>query len=41
MDRIIVMDKGHVVESGTFLELLSKEKGKFKELWEHQINGFV
>ena len=41
MDRIIVMDKGNIVESGTFTELLSKEKGKFKELWEHQINGFV
>ncbi|HJD66388.1 MAG TPA: ATP-binding cassette domain-containing protein [Rickettsia endosymbiont of Bembidion nr. Transversale] len=41
MDRIIVMDKGDIVESGTFTELLSKEKGKFKELWEHQINGFV
>ncbi|MEY4464026.1 MAG: ABC-type multidrug transport system, ATPase and permease component [Pseudomonadota bacterium] len=41
MDRIIVMDKGEIVESGTFTELLSKEKGKFKELWEHQVNGFV
>ncbi|ABV79493.1 multidrug ABC transporter ATP-binding protein [Rickettsia bellii] len=41
MDRIIVMDKGNIIESGTFTELLSKEKGKFKELWEHQINGFV
>ena len=41
MDRIIVMDKGNIVESGTFTELLSKEKGKFKELWEHQVNGFV
>ena len=41
MDRIIVMDKGNIIESGTFNELLSKEKGKFKALWEHQINGFV
>ena len=41
MDRIIVMDKGNIVASGTFTELLSKEKGKFKELWEHQVNGFV
>ncbi|AXU06258.1 ATP-binding cassette domain-containing protein [Rickettsia japonica] len=30
MDRIIVMDKGKIVEDGTF-----------KELWEHQVNGFV
>ncbi|MFY9589779.1 ABC transporter ATP-binding protein [Rickettsia endosymbiont of Halotydeus destructor] len=41
MDRIIVMDKGQIAESGTFKELLSKDKGKFKELWEHQVNGFV
>lgn len=41
MDRIIVMDKGKIVEDGTFKELVSKEKGKFKELWEHQVNGFV
>lgn len=30
MDRIIVMDKGKIVEDGTF-----------KELWEHQVNRFV
>ncbi|AAL02839.1 ATP-binding cassette domain-containing protein [Rickettsia conorii] len=30
MDRIIVMDKGKIVEDGTF-----------KELWEYQVNGFV
>ncbi|MEG8230226.1 multidrug ABC transporter permease [Candidatus Rickettsia tasmanensis] len=30
MDRIIVMDKGKIVEDGTF-----------KGLWEHQVNGFV
>nr|WP_253308623.1 ABC transporter ATP-binding protein [Rickettsia endosymbiont of Ceutorhynchus assimilis] len=41
MDRIIVMDKGDIVESGTFAELINKEKGKFKELWDHQVNGFV
>lgn len=41
MDRIIVMDKGKIIEDGTFTELLSKERGKFKALWEHQINGFV
>ncbi|WP_084686938.1 ATP-binding cassette domain-containing protein [Rickettsia tamurae] len=41
MDRIIVMDKGKIIEDGTFTELVRKEKGKFKELWEHQVNGFV
>ena len=41
MDRIIVMDKGDIVESGTFAELVNKKQGKFKELWEHQVNGFI
>lgn len=41
MDRIIVMDKGKIVEDGPFRELVRKEKGKFRELWEHQVNGFV
>ncbi|MFY9589777.1 hypothetical protein [Rickettsia endosymbiont of Halotydeus destructor] len=35
------MDKGQIAESGTFKELLSKDKRKFKELWEHQVNGFI
>lgn len=41
MDRIIVMEEGKIVEDGAFAKLLKKEKGKFKELWEHQVNGFV
>jgi ATP-binding cassette subfamily B protein len=41
MDRIVVMESGLVVEDGSFEELVSKEGGKFKELWEHQVNGMV
>ena len=41
MDRIIVIDEGNIVEDGSFAELIYKENGKFKELWEHQVNGFV
>jgi ATP-binding cassette subfamily B protein len=41
MDRIIVMEGGEVVEEGTFAELLAKEEGKFKALWEHQVGGFL
>ncbi|WP_341786993.1 ATP-binding cassette domain-containing protein [Rickettsia endosymbiont of Cantharis rufa] len=41
MDRTIVMDKGELVEGGNFKELVRKQNGKFKELWEHQVNGFV
>ena len=40
MDRIIVMERGSVIESGTPGELLSQD-GHFKRMWEHQKNGFV
>ncbi len=41
MDRIIVMDKGKIVEDGSPQELLAKVDGEFKRIWEHQKNGFV
>lgn len=40
VDRIIVMDKGRIVEQGTKAELLSLG-GIFAELWEHQKNGLI
>lgn len=40
MDRIIVLDNGRIVESGTHNELLSK-KGIYASLWEHQAGGFL
>lgn len=41
LDRIVVMEDGKIVEDGSFSELLKLPKGKFKELWEHQVNGMV
>lgn len=41
MDRIIVLDKGKIVEDGSFAKLVAINNGKFKELWEHQVNGIV
>jgi len=41
MDRIIVTEKGSIVEDGPFNELIAKPKGKFKELWDGQINGMI
>lgn len=40
MDRIIVIDKGEIVEDGTPLELMKKE-GIFKAMWDHQVKGFI
>ena len=41
MDRIIVFDNGKIVEDGGFTELINLQNSKFKELWEHQVNGMV
>lgn len=41
MDRIIVMEDGNIVEDGSFQELVGKEGGKFKEMWDSQVNGMV
>ena len=40
MDRILVMDKGAIVEEGSHSELL-KKKGLYAELWAHQAGGFI
>ena len=40
MDRIIVLDKGVVVEQGTHNQLLRK-KGKYYKLWQMQSGGFL
>ena len=40
MDRIIVLDKGTIVEQGSHNELLQK-KGVYAKLWAHQSGGFL
>lgn len=40
MDRIIVMDKGQIIEQGTHQSLL-KQKGAYAKLWNHQSGGFI
>ncbi len=40
MDRIIVMENGHIAESGTHNSLLRKN-GIYKKLWSMQTNGFI
>ncbi len=40
MDRIIVVEKGKIIEDGVHDELANKEGGLYKKLWDLQAGGF-
>jgi ATP-binding cassette subfamily B multidrug efflux pump len=40
MDRLLVLDEGRIVESGTHGELL-QQNGIYAKLWAHQTGGFI
>jgi ATP-binding cassette subfamily B multidrug efflux pump len=40
MDRLIVMDKGRIVEEGTHQALI-QSRGLYARLWNHQSGGFL
>jgi ATP-binding cassette, subfamily B, multidrug efflux pump len=40
MDRLIVLDKGHIVETGTHEELVASG-GIYADLWQRQSGGFL
>ncbi|MFA6446382.1 MAG: ABC transporter ATP-binding protein [Candidatus Paceibacterota bacterium] len=41
MDRIVVLDKGTITEQGTHDELINKDDGLYKILWNLQAGGFI
>ena len=41
-DRILVFDRGRIVQEGTHRELLERDSvGMFGRLWRHQSGGFL
>ncbi|MGW8883841.1 ABC transporter ATP-binding protein [Streptomyces sp. NPDC055749] len=40
MDRLVVMDRGRIVEQGTHHQLLAAD-GAYAKLWQHQSGGFL
>ena len=41
MDRLVVMDKGKIIEEGTHAQLLKKRNGVYASLWARQSGGFL
>ena len=41
MDRIVVMDRGKIIESGTHKTLIKKRGGVYAKLWKMQSGGFI
>jgi ATP-binding cassette subfamily B protein len=40
MDRIIVLDKGKIIEDGSHKDLI-KKNGYYKKLWDSQVDGII
>lgn len=41
MDRIVVITEKGIMEDGSPDELMKKSTGIFKNMWEHQVKGFI
>jgi ATP-binding cassette, subfamily B, bacterial len=41
MDRILVFEKGRIIEDGSHHDLLNKKEGVYKKLWDSQVGGFL
>jgi ATP-binding cassette subfamily B multidrug efflux pump len=40
MDRILVLERGRVIEDGSHVQLLERG-GMYASLWNHQAGGFI
>jgi ATP-binding cassette subfamily B multidrug efflux pump len=40
MDRLVVIDQGQIVETGSHRQLIERG-GLYARLWQHQTGGFV
>lgn len=41
LDRILVFDRGRIVEDGSHAQLLAKPAGMYRRLWQQQADGFL
>ncbi len=41
MDRIIVIDKGRIIQDGSHEQLLKEQDGIYQKLWQKQSEGFI
>ena len=41
LDRIIVLENGHIAEDGSHDQLLAKKRGVYAKLWARQSGGFI
>lgn len=41
VDRIFVLENGRIIEEGTHSDLVSKESGLYKKLWNLQVGGYL
>ena len=41
MDKIVVLDNGKIIETGSHSELIKQKNGLYARLWKHQSGGFL
>jgi ATP-binding cassette subfamily B protein len=41
LDRILVFDRGRIVEEGTHASLIRAERGIYRTLFDHQVTGLA